>query len=84
MALWTPPKEPPVVPPAKKDLEGTGNLMARGMESPAVAALCLLGTLYCLFQAATAGGEAWADYLKMFDYSRWGLGPGYEEQVGER
>ena len=27
MALWTPPKDPPALPPAKKDLEGVRNIM---------------------------------------------------------
>ncbi len=70
MALWTPPEDPPTVPPPKKDMEGVGNLMLKGMESPVTAAIALLGGAACIYQVATAGPEAWADYFKLFDESR--------------
>ena len=39
-------------------------------ESRVNAALILAGTCTLLFQAATAGPEQWAMFLKMFDESR--------------
>lgn len=73
MALWTPPKDPPTVPPPKSQLEGVGNLLTKGMESPVTAAVLLLGSVATIYQAATAGPEAWAEYFKLFDESRCGL-----------
>jgi hypothetical protein len=70
MALWQPPKDPPRVPPAPEDLAGFGNLMARGMESPVLAALALGGGVLCIYQAATAGGAAWVEYGKLLEESR--------------
>ena len=38
------------------------NLPTKGMETPSPALLALVGTLYCIFQAATAGSASWAEY----------------------
>ena len=70
MALWQPPKQPPKVPADKADLEGVGNLMQKGMESPLVAALCLGGAAACIGQAALAGGAQWSQYFKLLEESR--------------
>ncbi|KAL4443934.1 hypothetical protein ABPG75_011671 [Micractinium tetrahymenae] len=70
MALWQPPREPPVVPAPAEALQGPGNLMQRGMESPLVAFLCLGGAVWCLGQAALAGGAQWDAYLKLLEESR--------------
>lgn len=43
MALWTPPKDPPQLPPAKEELEGWGNVVVKGMESPITALVALGG-----------------------------------------
>jgi hypothetical protein len=74
MALWTPPKDPPALPPPKEDLEGLKNVVVKGMESPFLGPALLLGAAVLLAQAATAGGDAWADYFKLFDESRWVAG----------
>ena len=73
MALWQPPKQPPKVPADKEDLEGVGNLMQKGMESPLVAALCLGGAAACIGQAALAGGAQWSQYFKLLEESRCGV-----------
>lgn len=71
MALWSPPKTPPTLPPAKKDLEGGWkNRFIKGLESPLLGPLVLLSTLVIFYQAATAGSEAWADYFRLFESSR--------------
>ena len=59
------------MPASKEDLEGVGNLMQRGMESPVVAVLCVVGAVACLGQAALAGGAQWQAYIKLLDESRW-------------
>lgn len=79
MALWQPPREPPVVPAPAEALQGPGNLMQKGMESPLVAILCLGGAVWCLGQAALAGGAQWEAYLKLLEESRWA---GQERSVG--
>ena len=73
MALWQPPKEPPKVPAAAEDLQGPGNLMQKGMESPLVAFLCLAGAVACVGQAALAGAPQWNSYFKLLEESRSGL-----------
>ncbi|EFN59243.1 hypothetical protein CHLNCDRAFT_138236 [Chlorella variabilis] len=70
MALWQPPKEPPKVPAAAEDLQGPGNLMQKGMESPLVAFLCLAGAVACVGQAALAGAPQWNSYFKLLEESR--------------
>ncbi|KAL4426167.1 hypothetical protein ABPG77_007449 [Micractinium sp. CCAP 211/92] len=70
MALWQPPREPPVVPAPAKALQGPGNLMQKGMESPFVGFLCLGGAVWCLAQAALAGAAQWDAYLKLLEESR--------------
>ena len=70
MALWQPPAEPPALPPAAEELEGPGNLMLKGMESPLPGALALLGALLCIGQAATAGGAAWSEFIGLLQSSR--------------
>ena len=42
------------------------------MESPVVAALCLLGAVATVAQAALAGPDQWNSYLKLLEESRWG------------
>jgi len=70
MALWQPPEEAPQLPPAEKELEGTGNLLSRGMESPVLAWILLGGTVFFIAKAATAGSAAWIEYLKLLQESR--------------
>jgi len=70
MALWQPPESPPVLPPSEEDLQGPGNLLARGMESPVLAWLLLGGAVLCLGQAATAGAAAWEEYSNLLQESR--------------
>jgi hypothetical protein len=70
MALWQPPKEAPTVPAAAEDLQGVGNLMQKGMESPLVAFLCLAGAVACVGQAAAAGVDQWNAYFKLLEESR--------------
>ncbi len=76
MALWQPPREPPVVPAPAEALQGPGNLMQKGMESPFVGFLCLGGAVWCLAQAALAGAAQWDAYLKLLEESRWAEGMG--------
>lgn len=70
MALWQQPSPTPSLPPTQEDLQGTGNLLTKGMESPVIAWLLLAGALYCIFNAATAGGDSWAEYLRLLQESR--------------
>ena len=44
--------------------------MLKGMESPFLAYGLLAGTIFCLFNAATAGGPAWTEYFRLFQESR--------------
>lgn len=62
------------MPAAAEDLQGVGNLMQKGMESPLVAALCLAGAVACVGQAALAGGAQWSAYLKLLEESRCACG----------
>jgi hypothetical protein len=70
MALWQQPNNPPELPPAKDDMQGTNNLLLRGMESPITAYALLAGTLYCVGSAALAGSAAWNEYFKLLLESR--------------
>ncbi|KAI3423805.1 hypothetical protein D9Q98_009642 [Chlorella vulgaris] len=70
MALWQPPKEPPSVPAVAEDLQGVGNLLQKGMESPLVAFLCLAGAVSCVGQVALAGAPQWNSYFKLLEESR--------------
>ena len=70
MALWQPPAEPPELPPAAEELEGPGNLMLKGMESPLPGVLALAGALFCIGQAAAAGGASWAEFIGLLQTSR--------------
>ena len=69
-ALWQPLEKRPKLPPAAENLQGIGNLQGRGMESPILAWLLLAGSLFCIGQAATAGGDSWNDYVKLLQESR--------------
>ena len=71
MALWQPPAQPPQVPAAEEDLQGVGNLLQRGMESPLVAVLCLGGAVACVGQALLAGAPQWTAYFRLLEESRW-------------
>ena len=42
----------------------------KATESPIIAWLLLVSAVACLGQAALAGGEAWAGFLRYFDESR--------------
>ena len=70
MALWQPLEKRPKLPPAKADLEGAGNILGLGMESPVLAWLLLASGVFCVGQIATAGTTAWADYIKLVQESR--------------
>jgi hypothetical protein len=70
MALWQPLEKAPKLPPKKEDLEGIGNLLGRGMESPILPWALLGGSLFCIGSAATAGGAAWQEYFRLFQESR--------------
>eukprot|EP00887_Chlorella_sp_A99_P005755 scaffold1.g5755.t1 len=69
-ALWQPPSPPPQLPAKKKDLEGPGNLMQKGFETPIPAVLALLGAVSCIVQATAAGPAAWAEYGRLLEESR--------------
>ena len=58
------------MPADKEDLEGVGNLMQKGMETPVPAILALVGSIACIYQAATAGPAAWTEYLRLLEESR--------------
>ena len=70
MALWQAPNPPNRLPPSKEDLEGLGNFLARGMESPILAFLLFVGCIGCCGLALTAGTPAWSEYLKLLEESR--------------
>lgn len=61
---------PPTHSPAPALLRLSFRLPQKGMESPAVAFLCLAGAAWCLGQAALAGGQQWGAYLKLLEESR--------------
>lgn len=42
----------------------------QGFETPIPALLALAGAFYCIFNAATAGGAAWAEYARLLEESR--------------
>lgn len=46
----------------------------KGMESPAVAFLCLAGAAWCVGNAVLAGPAQWNAYFKLLEESRWVLG----------
>lgn len=48
----------------------------KGMESPVVGLLCLVGAVACLGQAALAGPAQWNTYFKLLEESRWVAGWG--------
>ena len=50
--------------------EGWRSLGVKATESPIIAWLLLVSAVACLGQAALAGGEAWAGFLRYFDESR--------------
>ena len=58
------------MPAGAEELQGPGNLMQKGMESPLVAALCLVGAVSCIAQAALAGPQQWDAYFKLLEESR--------------
>lgn len=70
MALWQPLEKRPKLPPSKADLEGPGNILGLGMESPVLAWLLLAGSVFCVGQLATAGATSWAEYIRLFQESR--------------
>jgi hypothetical protein len=70
MALWQPLEKAPKLPPKKENLEGIGNLLGRGMESPILPLFLLGGSLFCIGSAAAAGGAAWAEYFRLLQESR--------------
>jgi hypothetical protein len=70
MALWQPLEKAPKLPPKKEDLEGIGNLLGRGMESPILPWALLGGSVFCIGSAATAGGAAWQEYFRLLQESR--------------
>jgi len=70
MALWQPLEKAPKLPPQKEDLDGIGNLLGRGMESPILPWFLLGGSLFCIGSAAAAGGASWVEYLKLLQESR--------------
>ncbi|GBF96446.1 hypothetical protein Rsub_09245 [Raphidocelis subcapitata] len=70
MALWSPKEPPQQLPPPKEELEGWNRLYMRGAETAVLPGLLAAGAAFYLFQAATAGGQAWYDYMRLFDQSR--------------
>ncbi|KAG2428233.1 hypothetical protein HYH02_014415 [Chlamydomonas schloesseri] len=72
MALWRPYSDPAAnpLPPPSSELTGWNRLFLRGAETPIMPALLLVGAVYYIGMAATAGGDAWVEYLKLFDESR--------------
>jgi hypothetical protein len=50
--------------------EGGSKFFMRAAETPWLPAGLLAGSAYWLYQAATAGGDAWVQYLQLFDQSR--------------
>lgn len=70
MALWSPKTPPQQLPPPKEELEGWNRLFLKGAETPVLPALLAAGAGFYLFKAVTAGGDAWVDYLRLFDQSR--------------
>ncbi|KIZ07603.1 hypothetical protein MNEG_0350 [Monoraphidium neglectum] len=70
MALWSPKDPPQQLPPPKEELEGWSRLYMKGAETPVLPALLTAGAAFFTFQMATAGGEAWLAFLKLFDQSR--------------
>ena len=72
MALWQPLKTPPQLPPSEEDLQGAGNLLAKGMESPVLALGLFGGALFCVYNIVTAAadGATLGEYIKLFQESR--------------
>ncbi|KAG2423688.1 hypothetical protein HXX76_015078 [Chlamydomonas incerta] len=72
MALWRPYSDPAAnpLPPPSSELTGWNRLFLRGAETPIMPALLLAGGAYYIGMALTAGGDAWAEYFKLFDESR--------------
>lgn len=70
MALWQSPSPPPELPPKKEELEGPRNLLNKGMESPIVAYLLLVGTLVCILQIVIGWSTGWSEYLRLLEESR--------------
>lgn len=50
--------------------EGGSKFFMRAAETPWLGVGLLLGSAYWLYQGLTAGGDAWLQYLQLFDESR--------------
>lgn len=70
MALWSPKDPPEKLPPPPEELEGWNKLFMRGAETTWLPALLAASAATYLYQMASAGGEAWVDYVRLFDQSR--------------
>lgn len=65
MALWKPSKDY-----APLETDSLQYSIGKAMESRVLSIGLLLGTLYCVITAATAGSAAWAEYVDLFWQSR--------------
>ncbi|WIA28357.1 hypothetical protein OEZ86_010904 [Tetradesmus obliquus] len=70
MALWEPKSPQQQLPPPEEELGGGSKFFMRAAETPWLGAALAAGSAYWLYNAVTAGGDAWLGYLQFFDESR--------------